>query len=361
MLPISQLLGEIHGIDVSDEMISLAREHFRDVPSAHLHYGSGSDLAPFSSEFFDLVYSFAVFQHIPSTAVVTRYLEESARVLKPGGVLCCQLRGAASPASTTAGESETWVGCVYPASDAIALCRRIGLNLLQITGASTQYMWVVARKPLAARAPLISVDDAVLKAVTPTDNPYGVISPTGLGAAFHCWLEGFPELTSLDDIEVTLGGSPADCCYISDHLGRGGFQLNVLVPPGTECGSHPIRLWWHSRAVREEQIVLVSEYPKGMPAIEEVIDGVDLLTEFVTTSGSLKVFLRGIPDATQVSISIDSQPVETVAPRLCDRHLSIYEFTVMAPDRLPSGVHSLTAATPRWSETVQVISHVSDI
>jgi ubiquinone/menaquinone biosynthesis C-methylase UbiE len=38
MLPISQLVGEIHGIDVSDEMISLAREHFRDVPSAHLHW-----------------------------------------------------------------------------------------------------------------------------------------------------------------------------------------------------------------------------------------------------------------------------------------------------------------------------------
>jgi SAM-dependent methyltransferase len=154
--------------------------------------GSGSDLAPFSSEFFDLVYSFAVFQHIPSTAVVTRYLEESARVLKPGGVLCCQLRGAASPASTTAGESETWVGCVYPASDAIALCRRIGLNLLQITGASTQYMWVVARKPLHVRAPLISVDDAVLKALTPTDNPYGVISPTGLGALFTVGLKDFP-------------------------------------------------------------------------------------------------------------------------------------------------------------------------
>jgi hypothetical protein len=126
-------------------------------------------------------------------------------------------------------------------------------------------------------------------------------------------------------------------------LGRGGFQLNV------------------GRAVRGEQIVPVSDYPKGMPAIEEVSDGVDLLTKFATTSGSLKVFLRGIPDATQVSIAIDSKPVETMAPRLCDPHLGIYEFTVMAPDRLPSGVHSLTAATPRWSETVQVISHLSDI
>ena len=48
---------------------------------------AGRDLAAFADESFDLVYSYAVFQHIPSRDVVMQYLREARRVLKPGGLL----------------------------------------------------------------------------------------------------------------------------------------------------------------------------------------------------------------------------------------------------------------------------------
>src|SRR5579883_2349898 len=35
MRPMARLFGEVHGIDVSDEMIRLAKERLRDVPNAH--------------------------------------------------------------------------------------------------------------------------------------------------------------------------------------------------------------------------------------------------------------------------------------------------------------------------------------
>src|SRR5512133_3807081 len=82
-----------HDVDVSDEMIRLARERLRDTPNAHPHHGSGADLGLFPDAKFDFVYSYAVFQHIPSRDVVFSYLREAWRVLKPGGILRCQLNG----------------------------------------------------------------------------------------------------------------------------------------------------------------------------------------------------------------------------------------------------------------------------
>jgi len=73
----SRHFAEIHGVDVSDEMIRMARERLRDTPNAHPHHGTGSDLAMFPDEKFDFVYSYAVFQHIPSREVVFQYLREA--------------------------------------------------------------------------------------------------------------------------------------------------------------------------------------------------------------------------------------------------------------------------------------------
>src|ERR1700679_2562969 len=97
MRPMSRHFGEIHGVDVSDEMIRQAQEKLRDVPHAHPHHASGSDLALFPADHFDFVYSYAVFQHIPSAEVVFSYLRETERVLKPGGFARLQLDGLPRP------------------------------------------------------------------------------------------------------------------------------------------------------------------------------------------------------------------------------------------------------------------------
>src|SRR6478735_12831211 len=60
MRPLSRYFAEIHGVDVSDEMIRLAGERLRGVPNAHPHHSSGADLALFCDNSFDFVYSYAV-------------------------------------------------------------------------------------------------------------------------------------------------------------------------------------------------------------------------------------------------------------------------------------------------------------
>src|SRR5579863_9826442 len=59
MRPMSRHFGEIHGIDVSDEMIAQADKYLRDIPWAHVSHAGGSDLAQFPSDRFDFVYSYA--------------------------------------------------------------------------------------------------------------------------------------------------------------------------------------------------------------------------------------------------------------------------------------------------------------
>src|ERR1700691_5815312 len=93
MRPLSADFAEIHGIDVSDEMIRLAGEKLRDIPNAHVYHAGTSDLSQFPAESFDFAYSYAVFQHIPSREVVLGYLADARRVLKPGGILRCQING----------------------------------------------------------------------------------------------------------------------------------------------------------------------------------------------------------------------------------------------------------------------------
>src|SRR6202049_1554068 len=77
MRPMSRHFAEIHGVDVSDEMIALARERLRDTPNAHAHVTNGASLAEFPEETFDFVYSYAVFQHVPSREVIAAYMRET--------------------------------------------------------------------------------------------------------------------------------------------------------------------------------------------------------------------------------------------------------------------------------------------
>ncbi len=109
MKPLSRHFGEIHGVDVSDEMIRLARERLSDIPHAHVHATNGASLAQFADESFDFVYSYAVFQHIPSRDVVLEYMREIRRVLKPGGIFHGQFNGLA-----IRGDTNTWSGVASP-------------------------------------------------------------------------------------------------------------------------------------------------------------------------------------------------------------------------------------------------------
>src|SRR5215467_8112643 len=176
--PLSRHFGEIHGVDVSDRMIRLARERLRDTPNAHPHHGSGSDLAQFGDATFDFVYSYAVFQHIPSRDVVFGYLREAWRVLKPGGILRCQLNGLPSHAK----QYDTWSGVRITPDEIRVFAREQGFQLLALEDIWTQYMWITCRK--RGRTAIRNISNALTgEAAAPA---------TGHLAALSLWIEHLP-------------------------------------------------------------------------------------------------------------------------------------------------------------------------
>lgn len=67
-----------YGTDFSKSMVNLAQ---KNVPKGEFTVGNGRDLKQYTDNFFDLVYSFVVFQHV-SEPIFLNYIKEARRILK---------------------------------------------------------------------------------------------------------------------------------------------------------------------------------------------------------------------------------------------------------------------------------------
>jgi SAM-dependent methyltransferase len=330
----SRHFGEIHGVDVSDEMIRMAQDRLRDIPHAHVHQNSGTDLGLFPDESFHFVYSYAVFQHIPSRDVVLNYLRESARVLKPGGVLCCQLRGRAQTETP-----DTWDGCAFSRNEVFEFARSAGLQLQWIYGVDTQYMWVTARKPTPG----------TLKAVTAAGDGSFTVPNKGQGAGISCWVEGLPEEIGLDDIRIEIQGREATPCYIGPHLGRGGFQINALLPVGLEPGASPVSAACRNIPLSGTPSINVIEAPRPEPKVLEVLDGIHLVSQRVIETRSIKVIMMGVENHDKIHFAIDDTEVKPAEITCYDPLLSLYHYSFDLPAEIKPGPHTLHAGNEQIS------------
>ena len=82
---ISNKFKEVHGVDVSEEMVEKGRDRLKGYSNVFLQQSDGKGLAMFRDCMFNLVFSVGVFQHVPRNIVFNNYFKEVYRVLKPGG------------------------------------------------------------------------------------------------------------------------------------------------------------------------------------------------------------------------------------------------------------------------------------
>ena len=80
---------EAHGVDVSGEMVRVARGRCAGLANVFLAKSSGRDLGMFPDERFDLVYAVDTFPYLVQSggALVERHFAEARRVLRAGGEL----------------------------------------------------------------------------------------------------------------------------------------------------------------------------------------------------------------------------------------------------------------------------------
>ncbi len=257
MLPLSQRFREIHGVDVSDEMIGLARERLTETSNAHVQVNDGVGLGDFADESFDFVYSYAVFQHVPKREVVFGYLVETRRVLKVGGLARCQVNGL--PATDE--PCDTWAGVHISEEEIRSFALDQDFQLLALEGAGTQYMWITMRKQprgwhtkLARRAP---DSRARIRRITNAFSSEPFAASKGRSAIVSLWMQGMPADCDLLHMGARIGGLPACISRIGPPESDGLQQVVVMLPPGITTGLRPVRLDWLGRALCPEATLRV--------------------------------------------------------------------------------------------------------
>lgn len=136
---LARLFGEVHGVDVSGEMIGIARQALRDQPNAHVYQNNGMDLSVLPDQPYHFAFSSIVFQHIPSREVIENYVREVNRLLGPGRLFKFQVQG---DASMKTNPDDTWLGVPFSDAQAVAMAEQSGFEPRHRHGAGEQYFWL---------------------------------------------------------------------------------------------------------------------------------------------------------------------------------------------------------------------------
>lgn len=327
--PLSRHFREIHGTDVSDEMIRRAAANLRGVPNVRLHHTANSDLAQFANGSVDFVYSYAVFQHIPSKDVVFGYFEEAFRVLRPGGFFVFQINGLPDRGH----QASTWNGVRVSAEEVVAFARRAGMLLLQLNDKETQYVWVTLQKPQTE--PVEPLPFAQLIRIRNAYTGEPVIPATGRFAAASIWMENLRGDADLLNLSAAVDGVPAYGCYVSPPVNR-LRHFNTILPRGTRTGLVPIEVFWRGQSLFPAAWVRVIPPGARVPRVCSLSDGINLLSQNRIESGIVKLVMEEVAAPERLRVKVSGDPVPCGSFCVNPLH-ERYEFDFHVPAHLPAG------------------------
>jgi SAM-dependent methyltransferase len=133
---------KVYGVDVSEEMISQGGERLKEFGNITLLATNGRDLRVFKDEFFDFVFSFITFQHIPRS-YVHDYFREVHRVLKRTGLFRFQMQIPPGEGCPDPPDSDYRSIRYYSEEQVKQICEESGFEVLRIS--RPFYMWVTCR------------------------------------------------------------------------------------------------------------------------------------------------------------------------------------------------------------------------
>ena len=342
MRPMSRHFAEIHGVDVSDEMIALARERLRDIPNAHPHVTDGASLAQFSDESFDFVYSYAVFQHVPSREVIYAYMRETHRVLKTGGLARLQFNG--MPARETS--YNTWAGARITSSDILEFTQLHDIQLLALEGAGTQYMWTTWRKQphgWQAEQDQRQFPDTTsrIRRVTNAYSTEPGAPSRGRYASVSLWVENLPPEAGLHHLRVQVGDSLGTVTYIRPMMKDGLQQVGVVLPELEATGLLPIELRWLEGPLAPLATLRVIPPGPSVPCIRSVTDAMNLVADKRIETRQVKVILEEVARPHEIEASVGGLPVGDLEFLCIDPRQQRFDVNFRLPEEIGPGRHEL--------------------
>jgi len=344
MRPLSRHFGEIHGVDVSDQMIRMAAERLRNTPNAHPHHSSGSDLSLFPDGKFDYVYSYAVFQHIPSREVVLGYLREARRVLKTGGILRCQINGLPPHAR----QYDTWSGVRFSPDEIRQFAAEEDFQLLALEQIWTQYMWITCRKrPAGWTASLgrraAGPPAAQIRNIGNASTGEAVAPAAGLFASLGVFVRGLPEECGIGQLALTAGGKPCRLTYIGEPESDGASQVNATLPEGLRTGIVPIEIEWLGRPLCPAGWIRIVPPGPPTPRIMELTDAINLLSGNRIVTGLVKVTMREVARPEDFRATVSGREAAPPEYFCVDPIVQKFEFNFRLPEGLAAGAHEVRA------------------
>jgi SAM-dependent methyltransferase len=341
MRPLGREFDEIHGVDISEEMIRLARQRLSHTPNAFPELCAGSDLAMFPAARFDFVYSYAVFQHIPSRDIVFAYLRDAFRVLKPGGILCCQLNGLPPHAPSY----DTWSGVRIAPAEIAEFAASTGFHLLALERIWTQYMWVTLRKPGPEPAALPRA--ARLRSISNAFNGEAVSPASGPMAALALWIERLPASCHLLNTIVTADGRPCRLASISPPAADGVTQVSLMLPENVRTGMVMVEALHDGTPLGSPCWVRLMPPGPAVPRITGIGDGVNLYFGNRIASGAVTVTMDEVARAGDFRAAVDSLPAPAAEAFCIDPVSQRWEFTFRLPGGIGRGPHRISIALGR--------------
>jgi ubiquinone/menaquinone biosynthesis C-methylase UbiE len=349
MRPMSRHFSEIHGVDVSDEMIALARQRLADIPHAIPHLNDGASLREFEDQSFDFVYSYAVFQHIPDREVIMAYLREIHRVLKTGGLTRLQFNGLPRGGYD---QFDTWAGARLTSTEILEFTQLHDFQVLALEGISTQYMWSSWRKQprgfhAAQQDRVFAEPPARIRKVTNSHSSEPGAPSRGCFASIALGVENLPPEAGLHHLRVWVGDSLGTVTFIGPVMNDGLQQVSVLLPELEATGLLPVELRWIETPIAPPATLRVIPPGPSIPRIRSVTDGVNLVAGKRIETRHVKMTLEEVARAHEIEAAVGGFPVMDLEFLCIDPRPQRFEVNFALPEQIGPGRHELVVQIGR--------------
>ncbi len=138
-LALAKVFGEVHAVDVSGEMVKLAKATVAGAPNAFVYQNNGYDLSVLGDLSFDFAFSTCVFHHIPSKQIIENYVREVGRRLGRGCLFKFEVQGYLG---LRASEDDTWLGVALSEAEMVEMAGRCGFEPRYMVGAGEERFWL---------------------------------------------------------------------------------------------------------------------------------------------------------------------------------------------------------------------------
>src|SRR5260370_24920181 len=140
---------------------------------------------------------------------------------------------------------------------------------------------------------------------------------------------------------VTADSRTCRLMYIGEPEKDGIAQVNVALPEGLRIGMVQVENRWMGQPVAESSWVRIMPAGPSVPRITTVTDGINLLSGTRIVTGSVKVTMHEVSDATDFHATIEGRDVLEIESFCADPVSQRYECNLRLPEMLSKAPHEV--------------------